>query len=90
MNLYRICTEGGAENEERALYLVSQYFPGYTVLRGKGFWKGTREKSLVIEIAADAIDADKVRNMADEIRAVNQQDSVCIQTLTCEVHQCTG
>lgn len=46
--LYRIVTED--KNRERIIRAVSAKFDGFTLLPTTGFWRGTREKSIVIEI----------------------------------------
>jgi len=77
MNLYRICTEGGLENEERAIRLAEEHLiGGFTVLRARGFWEGISEDSIVIEVCeqpvADSNTSGRVRYLAEKIREANK------------------
>ena len=79
--IYRIYTEN--INRHRVEFLVGSFFDGYTVFEGTGVWKGTGERSLVIEILATndmtPKESDhKVEKLAEQIKALNSQESVLV------------
>lgn len=76
--MYRILTED--VNREIILTLLDDSFDGYTVTESIGAWKGTREKSLAIDIIG-ATFAD-VESVAQGIRELNNQESVLIVEIT--------
>lgn len=76
--LYRLYTE--LKNEELIEKVVSKFYPGFTVIKGEGFWRLQKEHSLIIEIVTEDEDA-KIEAVAKEIKAVNSQDNVLIQKI---------
>jgi len=48
MKLYRIYTEN--KNLKGIKLILNRAFESYTLLEGVGVWKGTEEKSLIIEV----------------------------------------
>lgn len=59
--------------------LLQKYgIDGFTMYQVQGFWMGSSEVSFKIEIATDA--AYKIRNIADELRTMYNQDSVMLTT----------
>jgi hypothetical protein len=77
--LYRILTEN--KQRQRVENIVSREFDAFTLYTGTGHWNGGKERSLIIEIDADAIKGDAVRNLALEIKALNEQEAVLVQRL---------
>ena len=79
--LHRIYTED--INQENIKKIVNEYYPGYTLLVGTGYWQGKPEDCLIIEIVTDDIDIHKynIKAIAAEIKQINKQDSVLIQSL---------
>ena len=75
--LFRILTENinqpGIENK------VNGFFDGYTILKADGYWKTAREKSIIIEIIAEPEARKKVFKLAQEIKRLNNQQSVLVQ-----------
>lgn len=88
VKLYRICTEATGAYAGTARALVQQAFPGFTELRGTGFWKGIRENSVVFEIVTDA--HDTVLAVARDIREANGQQAVCVQVIDVAAVQVTA
>jgi hypothetical protein len=79
MKLYRICTEN--INRDKVESIVNSYVDGFTILEGTGYWKGERESSLVIEIAAEQSYMHAVvRHIARDIKAENAQQAVLVQS----------
>jgi hypothetical protein len=62
--------------------MVSQYFPGFTLIRAEGWYKGQKEESVVIEIVGGSGDKGKVQRLAAVIGAVNKQESVLVGSLS--------
>lgn len=62
---------------------VSEYFPSFTVYKAQGFWKGSRESSLVFEIDTDRAWSleYKLKELCNKIKGYNRQSSVLVQRL---------
>ena len=83
MKIYRICTE--AKNVEEIERATAVLFEGFSIWQGAGFWRGTREQSLMIEIFSSELNAGAlVRSLAQTIRDFNKQECVLVQTIECE------
>ena len=79
------------ENHRLLDSIVSRYFDGYTILYGRGYWKGQAESSVVIEI--DSIGADynimaRIRSIVSDIKALCKQESVLVQKIQCSSELC--
>jgi len=72
MKRFRIYTED--KNREKIEELLSIAFDGFTVIRTKGFWKGTPENAVIIEIFTK--DAKLVRALCGAIKRCNKQEAV--------------
>ena len=72
--LYRIMTED--LNRQAVLSEVSKSFEGFTVREALGYWRGTPEASITIEIITD--DKPGVLRVAEAIRVLNHQESVLV------------
>lgn len=73
--MYRIYTED--KNREATLKLVAASFDAFTVLEAQGYWRGTPERSIVIEIETE--NAKGVHKLARDIREANAQEAVLVQ-----------
>jgi hypothetical protein len=76
MKTYRIYTED--INRDKIVKIISNWFNGFTLFEGTGYWKGVSERALVIEIIADDEDEKDIAAMAGEIQSVNTQESVLV------------
>lgn len=76
--LYRILTED--KNHEELEKLAAKHFPGFTLVRGQGFWRLQKEDTLIIEIVADDIDV-KINTLALAIKQLNNQEAVLVQKI---------
>lgn len=78
--VYRIYTED--KNLTRVMALASEEFDGFTVTNGLGAWKGTIEKSIIIEIIVPTLkfftDRHRVERLARCIKDLNGQESVLV------------
>jgi hypothetical protein len=72
--LYRIHTE----DRPNLPSLAGEFFPGFTLLRGTGYWQGQPERAAVIELYGTTADRIEVQEMARVIATVNQQQSVIV------------
>ena len=74
--LYRVYTED--KNRETTEETIKSLFSGFTLYQGLGFWKGEKEKSLVIEIIAE--DNSETREnllaLGLALKRHNQQENV--------------
>jgi hypothetical protein len=80
-SLYRIHTED--KNREAVESVVAEYFDGFTLSGGIGYWKGNRHASLTIEVIANDIPhiKERVTAVARRIRELNGQECVLVQEL---------
>lgn len=81
MKRYAIHTEN--KNEKWIEQLLSIGFDGFTIVKGAGFWKGEKEKSLEIIIYTD--NALLIKGMADAIKRHNKQEAVLVTETDCRI-----
>jgi len=75
---YRIYTEN--KGIDRIIKLLDNCgFDGATIFRATGVWKGTAENSVVIEIFSTGGVDDSIREFADKLCMLFEQESVMIQ-----------
>ena len=79
MKLYRIFTE--RRQALQVTLLVADQFPGFSLFEGRGYWQAQPENFLCIEIVAPEIDAPRIAHLASQIKNLNNQESVMIETL---------
>lgn len=79
--LYRLFTED--INQDIIEGLANTYYEAYTLLSGRGVWKGQGEDSLLLEVIADdnQEEASRFTNLAKAIKQANSQEAVLIQTM---------
>ena len=75
--LYRILTED--INRRQIEDIVARRFDSFTIYAACGYWNGTKESSLVIEIDTSGAKV-RVRLVAEQIKQLNGQDAVLIQS----------
>jgi hypothetical protein len=75
--LYRIQTEN--KNLGKVEELCKQFFEGFTIIKGEGFWKLTKENTLIIEVETDW--KARVEKLAKAIKDVNSQEAVMLTEL---------
>lgn len=80
--IYRIYTEDSSRRRPdlwaNAINIIALRFESFTVVQGKGYWKGKEENTLIIEIIGDSRDGAKVARAAESIRTTNKQEAVLI------------
>lgn len=81
--LYRIFTENTPEYKATAIKATAEYFDGFSVFEGTGYWEGTGEHCLCIEISRDDDVSERVRELAAVIKLLNRQQAVLIQQVPC-------
>ena len=62
------------EYREQAIALCAAAFDSFTIVKSEGFFKGTREESLMIQVATQ--EPDKVIVLAAQLAEVFAQDGV--------------
>lgn len=80
---YRLYTED--VNRDAILGIVGKYFQGFNVSEMVGYYKGGREKALVIEILAPLSRGHVIRFISKVIAQRNNQDCVMVTTETVNV-----
>ena len=76
--LYRLFAE--CKNEAELEKLITNYFEGFTLVKGEGFWRLQKENSLIIEIVTEDTEA-KINGLAEDIKRLNNQESVLVQRI---------
>lgn len=81
------------KTEHCASTLVAQYFDGFELVRGEGYWQGKQESSISIVILADETDHvahRKVFQLAEAIRVQYKQAEVWITQERVLLHRVVG
>jgi NAD(P)H-flavin reductase len=63
---------------EKIVQAVNKHFAEFTAYEVIGYWKGTQEKSLKVEILTEELPA-KIAKIAKELRALLQQDAIGLE-----------
>lgn len=75
--LYRVYTK--SDPLQTALVFLNRDIQSFSVIKQEGFWKGTCEKSITIEVFDEHGELEhKVYAAAEEIRALSNQEVVYI------------
>lgn len=65
-----------------AIETISKYFDGFTAYEVIGYWKGTQEKTLKVEIVADQGQGDaRIIKMIKELKAQLKQDAILLEKI---------
>ena len=72
--LYRIYTE----DKSNLANLTSNYFDGFTILKGIGYWQGEAEPCVIVEIIDSKDKWLTVIALALDIKEANKQQAVLI------------
>lgn len=75
--IYRIYTEN--KNLKKVKRVLNRFFDGYTIYHAEEAWKGKSENSLVIEVYNER--PTRVNACAEEIRDLNKQECVVVQSI---------
>lgn len=59
---------------------VAKYYEGFTYYKSTGYWKGKREKSLIVEISGAK--QNEVKKLSKVLCKVLKQEAVAIQKST--------
>ncbi len=76
MRRYRLYTEDKDRGYIEHLFNVT--FDSFTVYKTVGFWKGSKEKSLVFEVIEEGGGLYPLKHIAKEIKEHNKQQAVLI------------
>ncbi len=76
--IFKIYTED--KNEQGIVNLTSNVFSGFTLYKTKGYWQGQAENSIVIEVVSTEQDREKVVSLAKDIKELNKQESVLVNS----------
>ena len=86
MALYRLITEN--KNRDGIEDILKVFFTGSTIYEATGFWKNTKEQSLIIEIDDGNCRVGVLRDnyteilrLAKVIKKLNNQDAVMVQQI---------
>ena len=76
--LYRIYTED--KNRETIVSIVSRWFDGFTLIETTGYYKGVKEKGLIIEVISEE-PADILKVQAIEQSIIRENGQECVLTV---------
>lgn len=78
----------GSNNEthklesEQAISIISGYFEGFTAYEVIGYWKGSQEKTLKVEIISEIGAGDvAIVKMIKELKASLKQDAIMLEKI---------
>ena len=80
----------GSNNETHKLEraeaetIISRYFEGFTAYEVIGYWKGSKETTLKVEIVSDE-DSVKVIRMCKELKAELKQEAIMLEQIKSNV-----
>lgn len=75
-----------ALESEKAISIISKYFDGFSAYEIIGYWKGSQEKTLKIEIVAEAGTNDPaIVRMIKELKVDLNQDAIMLEKITSNV-----
>ena len=82
----------GSNNEtheleaDRACSIIAQVFEGFSIYEIIGYWKGSKEKTLKVEIVSDETGSDaKIIELSKEIAKELKQDAVMVETFNSNI-----
>ena len=79
---YQVYTE--ALNLSAIAQIIGEYFKAFTITEADGFWQGTPEKSIRIDVISDAPEAlGWLTEAAGRIGTLNGQDEIIILSTKC-------
>ena len=79
--IYRILTEDKG-NQNVIANTILRRFEGFTIIKAIGYYKGLKEKTLLVEIdTLDDNNALGIIRIAEEIKKYNSQSSVLVQCI---------
>jgi len=73
---YNLFTEN--KNLSEIESIVNFYFIGYTIIKAIGYYKGIKEKSIIIKILGDKKDIQKINLIIKSIKILNRQESILL------------
>ena len=66
--------ETGKLERKKIEKIVSGYFEGFTAYRAMGYWRGQKERTLIVEI--ETKETDKVKNLITELKKELKQQAI--------------
>lgn len=70
----------GLLETEKIETIISKYFDGFTEIETAGFWKGLKEKTLIVEVISEKTGSELVK-IAKELKIALVQDSILLETV---------
>lgn len=68
---------------EEAISTISKYFDGFTAYEVIGYWKGSQEKTLKVEIVSDTSTGDAlIIRMIKELKIQLHQDAIMLEKIS--------
>lgn len=83
MTTYRLYI--GANNTSKLLHIdkikkvIQSYFPGYTVFKGTGYYKGEEEDTAIVEICTNK--RGRIYRLMEELKKKLNQEEIGVQAL---------
>lgn len=71
---------------KRSIDIVSKYFEGFTAYEVIGYWKGSKEKTLKVEIVGeDSSSSVIITKMCKELKEALHQEAIMLEKVTSNV-----
>ena len=67
--------------KKKALSIISQVLEGFTVYDAVGYWKGTQERSMIVETMQDEEQEPHMQTLARDIAHALKQDAVALDKI---------
>ena len=72
--------ETGLLEKEKAEAIIGKFFDGFTAFEVIGYWKGTKEKTLLIEVITE-VEAVVITRIAKELKQELKQEKILVEIL---------
>jgi hypothetical protein len=66
---------------EKALTIFAEYYEGMTTSELVGYWKGSREKTLLVSIVCETVDYPLIKTISKRINNELQQEATMVEVL---------
>lgn len=71
--------------KDTAINIISESFDGFSAYEIVGFWKGSKEKTLKVEIVSEEPEDVKIVKLCKRLKEELQQDSILLETVESNV-----
>ena len=66
---------------EKALDILCKHYEGMNTTELIGYWKGAREKTLLVSIVCEVVDYTMLKNVCGELNCGLEQEAIMVEVL---------